>query len=104
MASVIPKMKALPAPNKTTQTADAFELFSVWYVDGAPYVTVRAGAWKDPAAYGIMIADLMRHIAHAYWQVGGQDKQEAFLRILEGFAAQIEFPTDEPAGKLIIEP
>ena len=95
---------ALPAPNNTDQATNALEIFSVWYVEDVPYVSVNASAWKDPAAYGIMIADLTRHIAHAYWQAEGRDKQEAFRRILEGFVAQIEFPADEPEGKLIIEP
>ncbi len=104
MASVGPKKIVLPIPNNVAQAPNAFELFSVWYVDDVLYVTVKAGAWKDPAAYGIMIADLIRHIAHTCWKVEGRDKQEALTRILEGFQAGIEFPTDEPAGKLIIEP
>jgi hypothetical protein len=104
MASVVPKKKALPIPNNADLTPNVFEIFSVWYVDNAPYVTIKASAWKDPAAYGIMIADLTRHIADAYWKAEGRDKQETFRRILEGFNAEIEFPTDEPSGKLIIEP
>ena len=104
MASVVPKKKALPVPNSNDSTPNAFEIFSVWYVDDSPYVSIKFGAWKDPAAYGIMMADLTRHIAQAYWQAEGRDKQETFHRILEGFNAQIEFPADEPAGKLIIEP
>jgi len=104
MASVGPKKIAIPTPNTTDQRSDVFEIFSVWYVDDAPYVTIKANVWKDPVAYGIMIADLTRHIAHAYWKAEGRDKRETFLRILEGFNAEIEFPTDEPSGKLVIEP
>ena len=104
MASLIPKKKALPLPIRADQTSDVFEILSVWYVDDAPYITIKAGAWKDPAAYGIMMADLTRYIAHAYWEAEGRDKGETFLRILEGFNSEIEFPAGEPSGKLVIEP
>jgi hypothetical protein len=104
MASVIPRGRELPAPHGAEQSPDGLELLSVWYIDNRPYVSVKAGAWKDPAAYGMLIADVARHVAHAHGSMEGQDTKEVLQRMLEGFSIQIDDPSHEAEGKVIIEP
>jgi Domain of unknown function (DUF5076) len=58
-------------------------------------VNLDAGVWKDPAAWGILLADLARHVAHAYEQNAGLDKRTTLERIKDGFGAEFESPTDE---------
>jgi len=100
MAIVIRKQKEPAILNTTSEEPNVFEVLSVWYVDGAPYLTVNLDVWKDPSSYGTVLADLARHIAHAYGQSKGGDKQEMLRSILEEFNAEIEFPTDGPASTL----
>lgn len=49
--------------------------------------------WSDPAAWGILIADLAKHAAKAY---EGQDWsfEEALARIKAGFDAEWTSPSD----------
>jgi hypothetical protein len=50
----------------------------------------------DPAIFGMAVVDALRHGALAYAQAVGIGEEEAFARIMEGFVAEMENPTDEP--------
>jgi Domain of unknown function (DUF5076) len=50
----------------------------------------------DPAMFGIAMVDALRHGALAYAQAVGIGEDEAFARIMEGFNAEMDNPTDEP--------
>jgi hypothetical protein len=60
---------------------------------------LRHDAWEDPAAWGLMLVDIARHVARAHGQEG-EDEEEVFQRILAGFHAEIQLPTDTPRGEL----
>jgi hypothetical protein len=62
---------------------------------------LRAEAWEDPAAWGIMLVDLARHVARAYEQLKGLAREETLSRIHEGFDAEWTSPTDQPRGKVL---
>lgn len=56
--------------------------------------------WEDPAAWGIMLADLARHVANAYQQDVGLNPEESLRRIKAALEAELSGPTDEPSGRL----
>ena len=92
-------MNQLPVPPKAA-SADSTELLRVWAVPGAgQQVILRHDAWEDPAAWGLVLADIARHVVQAHAQEG-KDEEEVFNRILAGFRAEIESPTDEPKGSI----
>src|SRR3981189_646786 len=65
------------------------------------HVSIRSGAWEDPFAWGIVLADLARHIAHAHQLQNEGTDTDAFLqRLLEGVQAEIDNPTDDPEGEV----
>jgi hypothetical protein len=49
-------------PEAAKRDQKSFELIRVWVAENSQHVSLRAGVWKDPA-WGIMLADLARHIA-----------------------------------------
>jgi hypothetical protein len=49
--------------------------------------------WKDPAAWGLMLADLASHVANAY-EREGYDRSDVLIRIYEAFDAERGAPTD----------
>jgi uncharacterized protein DUF5076 len=53
------------------------------------HVSLRMGVWEDPAAWGIMLADLARHVAASYAQDARLDPGEALERIKEGLDAEL---------------
>jgi hypothetical protein len=94
--------KYLDPPPAATRDTAAFELLRVWVAEQGQHVSLRSGVWEDPFAWGIVLADLARHIVTAEAMHRDDLDEDAFLaRILEGFEAEIESPTDEPEGELM---
>lgn len=84
----------LPVPEAAETDANARELVRVWAAHGAQHVTLATGLWRDPAAWGIMLVDLARHVAAAYRENSGLNPAETLERIRQGFAAEWDHPTD----------
>ncbi len=94
--------KFLDPPPAAAKDKASFELLRVWVAEQGQHVSLRSGAWEDPFAWGIVLADLARHIVNAEGMQRTNFDSDAFLqRMLEGFQAEIESPTDEPEGEMI---
>jgi uncharacterized protein DUF5076 len=93
--------KVLNIPPAAQRDKASFEVMRVWVAEQGQHVSIQSGAWEDPFAWGIVLADLARHIALAHQLQNKDTDPEAFLeRLLEGFHAEIDNPTDEPEGEV----
>src|ERR1700679_3794391 len=93
--------KVLNIPEAAQRDKASFEVLRVWIAEQGQHVSIRSGAWEDPFAWGIVLADLARHVALAHQLQHPDADIEAFAeRLLEGFHAEIENPTDEPEGEI----
>ena len=93
--------KVLAIPEAAQRDKASFEVMRVWIAEAGQHVSIRSGAWEDPFAWGIVLADLARHIVNAESLNKKDFDEEAFLeRLLEGFQAEIDSPTDEPEGEI----
>lgn len=92
-----PKDELAPPPAAGAD-ARSFELARLWLADGAPHVALRTGVWPDPAAWGIILVDLARHVAIAYHEASEVPLGDAFERILVGLRTELESPTDHADG------
>ena len=91
-------MKELPVPSAAIADASARELARVWAAGGEQHVSLAAGLWTDPGAWGLLLVDLARHVANAYEQTEGRDRAEVLARIRDAFDAEWQTPTDSPTG------
>ena len=93
--------KYLDPPPAATRDKASFELLRVLVAEQGQHVSLRSGTWEDPFAWGIVLADLARHIVHAESLQRKELDPVAFMeRMLEGFQAEIDSPTDEPEGEI----
>jgi hypothetical protein len=92
--------KTLAIPPAAQRDKASFEVMRVWIAEKAQHVSIQTGAWEDPFAWGIVLADLARHIAHADQMQRKSDPEVFLARLLEGFQAEIDDPTDEPEGEV----
>ena len=93
--------RSLSIPPAAERDKASFEVMRVWIAEQGQHVSIQSGAWEDPFAWGIVLADLARHIALAHQMQNMKIDPEAFLeRLLEGFQAEIDDPTDEPEGEI----
>src|SRR5690348_13029254 len=58
-------------PNAAAKDPESFELLRVWIANKGQHVSLRTGVWRDPSAWGILLADLARHVANSYEQEEG---------------------------------
>ena len=69
----------VPEPARTD--AKSFELLRVWIAHQDQHISMRVGVWKEPEHWGMMLADLARHIAAAFEQSEKRDPEETLARI-----------------------
>ncbi len=91
----------LPIPDQAASDPKAIELVRIWAGNGKQQVAMATGLWDDPANWGIMLVDLMKHIAIAYEQTGGLEPSQTIARIKAGLDAEWSSPTDEPTGHVL---
>jgi len=90
----------LRVPDTAAGDKSAFELLRVWIADQSQQVSLRGGVWEDPAAWGVMLADLARSIVLIHQEEDEDLDPDDFLsKLLEGFDAEIDTVIDEFAGE-----
>ena len=89
----------LPIPPRAKADAKAIELVRIWAAGGEQQLALRAEAWPDAAAWGILLVDLARHAAQAFAQTHACKPEEALRRIREGFDAEWSAPTDNTGNE-----
>jgi len=91
-------MKSLIVPPIAETDPNAVEMARVWHSQGKQHISLNAPGWKDPAAWGLLLVDLARHVANAYAIAEGRDRAETLARVKAGFDAEWNKPTDKPTG------
>jgi len=69
------------------------EVLRAAIVDGALHVSLRR-AFDDPEAWGMLIADVARHVARIYATEDRFPEDETLQRIRALFNAEMDAPTD----------
>jgi hypothetical protein len=95
------KPKELIVPPAAQSDPHALELVRVWAAQGHQYISISPEAWDDPAAWGIVLVDLARHVANFYHQYRGRDPNEVLSRIRALFDAEWESPTSDATGSVV---
>ena len=83
----------LPIPDAVRDRSDAREILRVWVSNSRQHFSLHT-TWEDPAAWGLMLADLARHVANAYAREG-KNREESLRTILELLEKELEHPTDD---------
>jgi hypothetical protein len=77
------------------KNAAAVEVLRVWALPGEKQQIVLKATWKEPGAWGLLLADVAGHAANAFAE-DGHNRTEAFNRIIEFLNAELAKPTDLP--------
>jgi len=87
--------RSLEPPPIAGANSSAYEVLRVWGAPGLGQQTVLLPTWEDPAAWGLLLADVARHAANAY-STQGFSPEEAMTRIRSAWDAEWSPPTDDP--------
>jgi len=91
----VSQIDQLLIPDAAKNDAASFELIRIWVADNEQHISLRLGVWEDPAAWGIMLADLAKHIANSYEQDAALDKLNVFQRIKSTFEIEMSAAVDK---------
>jgi hypothetical protein len=83
---------ALPAP-QFAPGADAHEVLRAWVADGGLTVSVRR-SFDDPSVWGILLADVARHVSRIYAEEDGTTEEAAMAKVVETLTSELLEPTD----------
>jgi hypothetical protein len=84
-----------------TPPANAAEVLRVWAAQDGQLVVALTPSWEEPEAWGLVLADIARHVARAYQKAKGTAQEETLDAVLGLFAAEMANPTDDPDGGLV---
>jgi hypothetical protein len=79
----------LPIPDQAARDERARELLRAWASGGKQHISIDTKHWADPAAWGIMLVDLAKHVANAYDQSGRMKSGAVLDRIKRNFDAKL---------------
>jgi hypothetical protein len=69
------------------------EVLRAVVVDGALHVSLRT-AFQDPQAWGMLLADVARHVGRIYQTEGRASEERTIERVRLMFDAELDNPTD----------
>lgn len=75
---------------------------------GELHCVLNIGLWEgqgldERQAWGILLADMLHHIADAHKAEYGRDQGESIALIREALAAELDYPTSARLGEFMVE-
>ena len=93
-------MRELIVPAEALEDEKATEVLRAWIAHEQLYCVLKPEGFDDVGAWGILLADVARHIANGLAEARGLDEGESLQRIRESFEAEFEQPTGQRATSL----
>lgn len=89
-------LNELAAPQDAANNDNAMEITRIWCIRGEQQFVLASDVWDDPAAWGLLLADLARQVAKSYAESSPQvSERTALERVKEGFDIEWEHPTGQ---------
>jgi hypothetical protein len=83
--------KKCDVPQRITDDHQAIEVLRIWISGNSQVISINSRIWNDPAAWGILIADLVRDLSENFGDTA--ENSAAYDRIKEALEAELEHPT-----------
>jgi hypothetical protein len=97
-------MRALVIPPPAQRDDDAIQMLSAWIAERGLHCTMNVGLWHaegrdEPGAWGILLADVVRHLASAIENQRGVDAADVIADIVDSFNEELADPTSKAHGE-----
>ncbi len=94
-------LNELPIPPSVRSDKNAQESIRAWSAHEGLHCSLNVDRWGDRErlAWGILLTDVVRHVADAPHDAKGWDKSETVREIRRVFNAELDDPTVEPSGQ-----
>ena len=96
-------MRVLVIPPAAQRDEDAVQMLSAWIAEQGMHCTLNISMWheagrNEPKAWGVLLADVVRHIANAIQHERGAPAEETAEAIVAALLRELESPTSEATG------
>jgi hypothetical protein len=96
-----PMRNQLAIPPGVTADEKAFELVRAWVAQGDLHVSLQMGGWDDPTAWGVVLADLVRHVARFYQEQKQLNPEATITRVRDAMDAELDGEETEEEDDLV---
>jgi hypothetical protein len=99
-------MKSLVIPPAAQRDENSVQMLSAWVAEKGLHCSLKIGMWQESGrseapAWGILLADAVRHIASALQEQYGQPTQATVADILESLHKELGDPTSAVEGSFV---
>ncbi len=93
----------LVVPPAAKTDAGSREMLRAWIANGGLHCTLSIGAWgdKETIGWGILLTDVVRHVADALQKQDGLDPEDTIKQIRAVFNKELDEPTAEAKGGFV---
>jgi Domain of unknown function (DUF5076) len=93
-------LNELTVPPQARSDKNAQEMVRAWVVNGGLQCSLNVDSKGDqePIFWGILLTDIVRHVANAMRDARGWNAQETITEIRRVFNAELDDPTAEASG------
>lgn len=96
-------MKPLVIPPAAQRDDKAIQMLSAWIAEHGQHCSINVGLWQNSGrdeapAWGVFLADTVRHIANALQAQYGQSAPDTIAAILQSLHDELGNPTSEVHG------
>jgi len=97
-------MKTLVIPPAAQRDENAIQMLSAWIAEQGLHCTLNVGMWDgighdEPKAWGILLADVIRHVSNAICESKGQAAEQTLLEIFDSLRNELNDPTSPAKGE-----
>lgn len=101
------KVNQQPIPEAAFRDKNAVEMLRVWIAERRLYCSIKVGMYRETTnipeekAWGRILADAARHVAHALESGYSINPEEALNKIRNSFLMELDSPTSEATGEFV---
>ena len=100
-------MRTLVLPPAAQRDENAIQMLSAWIAENGLHCTLNIGMLKaqghnEPKAWGILLADVVRHVANAIQQDSGTRNDEIIEVVMASMIKELDDPTSKIAGDFAV--
>jgi hypothetical protein len=93
-------------PEAALRDPKSVEMLRVWVAEQGLHCSLKIGSYEqsgisEEKAWGLILADVARHLANAISETAANDKNEILTKIIENLLAELDRPTSQARGKFI---
>jgi hypothetical protein len=97
-------MRPLVVPPAAQRDENAIQMLSAWIAEEGLHCTLNVGMWHaqgrpEAESWGIVLADVVRHLANALHEDLGSDVSKSIDEIVASLIRELEDPTSEAEGE-----